>query len=77
MERPTDVLRSEHRGIERMLRVTEVVARKLEVGEEVPADVFDRAIDFARGFTEKCHHAKEERNLFPSLRQHGVTGQWK
>jgi hemerythrin-like domain-containing protein len=73
MERATDVLSSEHRGIERMLRVLEVAAERLERGEKVPPDVFGRGVDFIRGFADKCHHAKEEKNLFPVLEQCGVS----
>jgi hemerythrin-like domain-containing protein len=68
----TDVLKEEHRGIERMLNIVEAAARRLEVGEEVPARVFEGAVDFFRGFADRCHHAKEEEELFPALERHGI-----
>ena len=75
MERATDVLTGEHRGIERMLRIMEVAVERLEHGEQVPADVFERSADFIRGFADKCHHAKEEKNLFPLLERRGIPRQ--
>jgi hemerythrin-like domain-containing protein len=75
VERATDVLKNEHRGIERMLAIVDAAAAKVQRGEDIPANVFERAIDFARGFTDKCHHAKEERHLFPALEERGIPRQ--
>jgi hemerythrin-like domain-containing protein len=72
MERASDVLMREHRGIERMLRILEVAAARVERGQSVPAAVFTRAIEFIRGFADGCHHAKEERTLFPVLEARGI-----
>ena len=68
----TDVLRDEHAGIERMLALVEVGAKRLQQGEQVPPELFRDATDFFRGFADACHHAKEEEQLFPSLEEHGV-----
>ena len=75
MERASDVLRSEHRGIERMLRVLEVAADRVEGGQSVPGAVFTRVVEFIRGFADGCHHAKEERTLFPLLEERGIPRQ--
>lgn len=29
-------------------------------------------VDFFQNFTDLCHHAKEEKHLFPSVQQHGL-----
>jgi hemerythrin-like domain-containing protein len=68
----TQVLKDEHRGIERMLNIVEAAAKRLESGGDVPPDVFLNAVDFFRGFTDGCHHAKEEEKLFPALERRGV-----
>lgn len=68
----TDVLRDEHAGIERMLNVVEVAARRVQQGQQVPPAVFRDATEFFRNFTDGCHHAKEEERLFPSLEEHGI-----
>jgi hemerythrin-like domain-containing protein len=68
----TDTLKSEHRGVERMLNIVEAAANRLQAGQAVPADVFLNAVDFFRGFTDGCHHAKEETSLFPTMEQRGI-----
>lgn len=68
----TAILMEEHRGIERMLTIVEAAARRLEQGGEVPPRVFEGAVDFFRGFADRCHHAKEEEELFPTLEERGI-----
>ena len=68
----TDVLKDEHRGVERMLAIVEAAGKRLEAGGDVPADLYLSAVDFFRGFTDGCHHAKEEEKLFPTLEQRGI-----
>ncbi len=74
--RPTDVLKAEHRVIERVLDALERFAAQ----EQIDAGAFRSAIDFLRNFADGCHHAKEENELFPRLeaagfpRDHGPVG---
>ncbi len=68
----TDELRTDHRAIERMLAVLEAAAQRLEQGERVRPDVFRQGVDFVRNFADRCHHAKEEENLFPRMEARGV-----
>ena len=68
----TEELTTEHRAIERMLAVLESAAGRLEAGERVRPDVFREALDFVRNFADRCHHGKEEENLFPRLEELGV-----
>ncbi|MDP2858754.1 MAG: hemerythrin domain-containing protein [Bacillota bacterium] len=68
----TDVLRTEHRAIERMLAVLETAAQRLEQGQPVRPDMLREAVDFVRNFADRCHHGKEEENLFPRLEARGV-----
>jgi hemerythrin-like domain-containing protein len=69
----TDVLRNEHLGVERMLAIVEAASNRLAAGGDVPADLYLNAVDFFRGFTDGCHHAKEESQLFPALEQRGIS----
>ncbi len=72
---PTDVLRAEHRLIERGLEVLEAlagrVARNMSLAPEPPRQVYEFFIAFADGF----HHAKEEQFLFPALRKHAHSAE--
>ncbi len=70
--RATETLREEHRAIERMLAVLETAADGLDAGERPPASLFRDAVDFVRNFADKCHHGKEEDNLFPRMEGRGV-----
>ncbi|MDP2857785.1 MAG: hemerythrin domain-containing protein [Bacillota bacterium] len=68
----TEVLKTEHRAIERMLAVLETAAQRLEQGQRVRPDMLREAVDFVRNFADRCHHSKEEENLFPRLEARGV-----
>ncbi len=72
MAKATEVLMSEHRGIERMLAALEREVPKLEAGDGTPLPVFVQGVDFLRGFADRCHHHKEEQLLFPTLASKGV-----
>ena len=67
MTRPSDTLREEHTVIEHLLGVLDGMAGHLAAGEPVPAKDLDAALEIAVNFADKCHHAKEERALFPLL----------
>lgn len=70
--RPTDVLHAEHRIIERVLHVVDGLARKARTGEEVDRDDARDAIDFIVSFADRCHHGKEEAELFPAMERCGL-----
>jgi hemerythrin-like domain-containing protein len=69
---PTEILTNEHRVIERVLRALESEVMTLEK-PPFPRDFFDRALEFFATFADGCHHAKEERWLFPVLEKRGLT----
>jgi hemerythrin-like domain-containing protein len=71
----TDELKSEHRVIERVLSVLESGAARLEDGKPVRPGLFLDVADFAKGFTDGCHHMKEENVLFPTMEKNGVPNQ--
>ncbi|HEX7594656.1 MAG TPA: hemerythrin domain-containing protein [Anaerolineae bacterium] len=68
----TQVLRDEHEGILAMLAVVEAAAYRLRDGKNIPPDLMTKAVDFFRNFADKCHHGKEEKQLFPALVEHGI-----
>ena len=68
----TQVLRDEHEGILAMLAVVEAAAYRLRDGKSVPLDMMTNAVGFFQNFADKCHHHKEEGELFPSLLEHGM-----
>jgi len=68
----TQVLRTEHDAILRMLDAAEQVAGQLERGESVSVATLDSLIEFFRLFADRCHHGKEEDLLFPLLEQKGI-----
>lgn len=68
---PIETLMHEHRVIERMLKILEKASEKAEKGE-IDKDLYSKAIDFIRTFADKCHHAKEEGELFPLIEQKGI-----
>ncbi len=68
----TEELKTEHRAIERMLAVLEAAAQRLDDSEPVRPGLFREAVDFVRNFADRCHHGKEEDNLFPRMEAAGV-----
>jgi hemerythrin-like domain-containing protein len=70
--KPTEDLKTDHRGIERMLAVSEKAAQRLAAGKDVSPQVFLNAVDFYRNFADKCHHGKEETVLFPAMENAGI-----
>jgi hemerythrin-like domain-containing protein len=73
--KPTEILKEEHRYIERMLTIMEGAASRVKHGEAVPPGVFRDAIHFIRMFADGCHHRKEEALLFPALVRIGFSPQ--
>jgi len=72
MDLATQVLRSEHDAILRMLDVADESARRLDAGENVLPSVLNGLLEFLRLFADRCHHGKEEDLLFPLLEKKGL-----
>jgi hemerythrin-like domain-containing protein len=67
-----EVLRDEHRRIERMLTVLDEVAGRVDHGGDAPAYV-EELLEFFRLFADARHHMKEEDRLFPLIAGHGFS----
>ena len=69
----TDVLSHEHRAIELVLNAMEKFAEHLDSGDaDLDPSIARDCLDFAAGFADRCHHAKEETLLFPLLEERGI-----
>jgi hemerythrin-like domain-containing protein len=69
---PTEELTKEHESILKMIGILLRIADRLETGEPVEPDDADQAVEFIRVFADKCHHGKEEGQLFPELEKAGL-----
>ena len=67
----TEVLKEEHRVIEKVLNALYAFALKLERGEEVNVSILEKSIDFIKTFADRCHHGKEEDRLFQLMARQG------
>jgi hemerythrin-like domain-containing protein len=64
-------LTHEHRIIKRVVKAMERATETLRTGEQLPPEFFEGVIEFVTGFTDGCHHRKEEHALFPLLAAKG------
>jgi len=69
----TELLMSEHRIIESFLLSLEKAANMAEQKQDLRPAFFSDAADFSKGFTDGCHHRKEEGYLFKALACHGLS----
>lgn len=67
MNEPSDILKEEHDVITHLLHVLAAIATRVEHGERVPRADIEAALEVVVNFADKCHHAKEEKALFPVL----------
>ena len=70
--RPTETLKHEHQVVLLVLKGTEREGKLAKKGGEFNTGNVEKMVDFFKMFVDRCHHAKEERHLFPALEKHGV-----
>lgn len=70
---PTETLRHEHRVVLLVLTGAEREANAIRGGAAVHAEAVEQMLEFFRNFVDRCHHAKEERHLFPALAAKGFS----
>lgn len=73
--KPTEVLKNEHRVIEQVLDCLDAMAASCEREGRLDGEAARQAIDFFRSFADRCHHAKEENQLFPLMESRGFDAQ--
>ena len=71
---PTDILMNEHRIIEQVLACLEKILEQCARGTKLDTESAKQAIEFFRGFADRCHHGKEEAQLFPVMQANGFSG---
>ncbi len=62
-----DVLVREHEVITLVLDCFEVLSNQVRKLSMLDIRMAERIIEFTRGYTDSCHHLKEELYLFPLL----------
>jgi hemerythrin-like domain-containing protein len=67
----TDTLRAEHEGVLTVLAQLERAVSAAEAGRPIPRDIFADVQEFFAVFVDRCHHGKEEGELFPALGKAG------
>ena len=71
---PTDILMNEHRLIEQVLNCLEKILKQCTIEKKLDRKSAKQAIDFFRSFADRCHHGKEESQLFPLMQANGFSG---
>ncbi len=72
---PTQVMESEHRLIENVVKALGGVASALENGQRADVAMLAAAVEFLRVYADQLHHGKEEKLFFPMLVKRGVPPQ--
>jgi hemerythrin-like domain-containing protein len=67
-------LRDEHEVILQALAVLERVADLLAADRPVSGPTVTELVGFLQTFADRCHHGKEEGQLFPAMRAKGAGG---
>lgn len=70
----TEVLKHEHKIVLLVLAAAEREAKSIKATGKIDVEKLDKMIDFFRNFTDRCHHAKEEKHLFVRMGERGVAG---
>ncbi|MCJ7750171.1 MAG: hemerythrin domain-containing protein [Armatimonadetes bacterium] len=70
--RAIEELMQEHRAIEVVLTGLEHMAQRAKDDGQVNQGRADKVLEILRHFADRCHHAKEERNLFQLMAERGV-----
>ena len=68
----TAELRHEHEIILRGLALLDRAAERLQAGPPPDEATLQTLVGFLQGFADRCHHGKEEHELFPVLEAKGV-----
>lgn len=72
---PTEILSSEHRVIEQVLVCLERLIEESGAAGRLDAQVATDVLEFIREFADRCHHGKEEDQLFPAMEARGFSPQ--
>lgn len=63
----TDILKYEHQIVLHVLDAAQEESARIRERQRFDAPLVRQLVEFFRVFVDQCHHAKEERRLFPRL----------
>lgn len=72
---PIGPLMIEHRLIERMIRIMDSEAKRIDKEGVLNLVLIDNAVDFIRTYADRCHHGKEEGILFRELEKKNISSE--
>jgi hemerythrin-like domain-containing protein len=67
------ILIDEHRTIERVLDCLDALTARCARKQPLDAGQAGQVVDFIRNFADRCHHGKEEAQLFPMMERRGFS----
>jgi hemerythrin-like domain-containing protein len=70
--KPTEILSAEHRVIEQVLDCLARIAAQAQEQGRLDGGDAQAALEFLRTFADRCHHGKEENQLFPKMTERGI-----
>lgn len=73
--KPTEILSNEHRIIEVVIDCLEAVSEQAVREQQLDGEAAEQTIDIIRTFADRCHHGKEEGQLFPALAAKGMPSE--
>lgn len=71
--RPTEILNHEHRVIEQVLSCLEKMVERAAEQGRLEGEWAGNALRFLREYADRCHHGKEEEQLFPMMEARGFS----
>jgi len=72
---PTEILVEEHRIILAVIDAAEKEVKSVGAGAEFNGEKIEKMVDFFKNFADTCHHAKEEKLLFPKMEEKGMNAE--
>ncbi len=78
LENPVEAtrrLREEHQVISKVLDCFDIALGEAREAGALDGPIFEKFVDFFRGFADQCHHCKEEDRLFPVLVSAGIPNE--
>jgi hemerythrin-like domain-containing protein len=72
---PIGPLMIEHRLIERMIKIMDSEAKRIDKEGVLNLVLIDNAVDFIRTYADRCHHGKEEGILFRELEKKNISSE--
>ncbi len=76
MTKAIETLMNEHRFIEQVLGSLETYIESVEAGKEAPRVALRGYAEFFSNFADKCHHGKEEDQLFALMAKNGFPTEY-